>query len=226
MRIHTIQHVAFEGLGSIEDWARAQGAAIGYSRMFADEQLPELTAFDWLIVLGGPMNIYQDDRYPWLRREKTFIKAAIAAGKVVLGICLGAQLIADVLGGAVSRNPHREIGWFPLTGIHPAMAGIIPDGALAMHWHGDTFALPGGAERLAESAACRNQGFLYQGRVVGLQFHLETTPASLAALIEHGQDDLAPGPYVQSAAAMQHDPARFTMINQMMAALLDHLRGV
>ena len=227
MRIHTLQHVAFEGLGSIEVWAKTRGADIRYSRMFAGEALPAVSELDWLVVMGGPMNIYQDDAYPWLSPEKAFIRETIEAGKVVLGVCLGAQLIADVLGAAVSRNPHREIGWFPLTTIHPAMSAIIPAMTEVMHWHGDTFALPVGAERLASSAACLNQGFIYRERVIGLQFHLESTPDSLRGLIEHGQDDLGSGgPYCQTPAEMLAHPARFTAINQMMAALLDHLHGL
>lgn len=227
MRIHYLQHVAFEGLGSIETWARSRGAAISCSRLFANEALPTLSDFDWLLVMGGPMNIYQEDLYPWLRQEKACIFDAIAAGKTVLGVCLGAQLIADALGATISRNPHREIGWFPLTGIHPAMSGIIPDQApLVMHWHGDTFALPVGAERLASSEACLNQGFIYRQRVLGLQFHLETTPESLAALIDHGQDDLTPGPFTQEPTEMLAQPGRFTVINQMMAALLDSLQAL
>lgn len=226
MRIHLLQHVAFEGLGSIEEWARANKAEITASRLFAGEELPVVDGFDWLVVMGGPMNIYQEESYPWLAAEKAFIAEAIGAGKIVLGVCLGAQLIADCLGAAVTRNRQREIGWFPLTSVHPAVRDIIPDGAVVMHWHGDTFALPAGAQLLASSEACDHQGFIYQqGRVVGLQFHLETTAASLAALIEHGSDDLTPaGPYIQNASEMQADPARFTAINQMMAALLTRLR--
>lgn len=226
MRIHTLQHVDFEGLGSIETWAKAQQAKLSYSRMFADDALPTLTEFDWLLIVGGPMNIYQEELYPWLRREKAFIKEAIAAGKIVLGICLGAQLIADVLGAEVRPNQHREIGWFPLTTIQPSMTGIIPENALVFHWHGDTFALPPGAERLASTAACLNQGFIYRGRVIGLQFHLETTPDSLGRLLDHCRNELTAGPYIQQPAEMQAHPDRFTAINQMMAALLNHLQSL
>jgi GMP synthase-like glutamine amidotransferase len=226
MRIHTLQHVDFEGLGSIEEWATAHGETITCSRLFANEPLPGVEEFDWLIVMGGPMNIYQEDSYPWLRQEKALIKEAIEEGKVVLGVCLGAQLIADVLGARVSKNRFREIGWFPLTEAHTIMTGIIPAKALVMHWHGDTFGLPPGAELLASSEACTNQGFIYRDRVVGLQFHLETTPKSLSALIDHGQDELEPGPYIQTPIEMLADPSRFTAINQMMAALLDHLHSL
>jgi len=224
MRIHSLQHASFEGLGSIETWARHNGLSLYTSRMFANDTLPSPDDFDWLVVMGGPMNIYEEDRFPWLRQEKELIKQAIAGGKVVLGICLGAQLIADALGEKVTRNQHREIGWFPLTTIHPAMAGIIADGAMVMHWHGDTFDLPPGAERLAKSAACLNQGFIYNQRVVGLQFHLEITAEGLAALIDHCRDELTPGPYVQTPEAMLARPERFPPLNQMMSSLLDHLR--
>ena len=226
MRIHYLQHVAFEGLGSIEEWARDHGAEIGCSRLFANEPLPGLGSFDWLLVMGGPMNIYEEEIYPWLRQEKALIKEAITAGKVVLGVCLGAQLIADTLGAKVTRNRHREIGWFPLHAIHPAMADIIPAQALVMHWHGDTFALPPGAEPLAASEACQNQGFIYQGRVLGLQFHLETTPESLASLIAHSGDELTVAPFIQTPAEMLAQADRFTAINRMMAALLDYLQGL
>ena len=226
MRIHTLQHVAFEGLGSIEEWAKAHGASISSSRLFAHDVLPKTEEFDWLVVMGGPMNIYQEDSYPWLRDEKVLIKEAIEEGKVVLGVCLGAQLIADVLGATITQNRYREIGWFPLTEVHPTMSNIIPAKALVMHWHGDTFTLPPGAELLATSEACPNQGFIYQERVVGLQFHLETTPESLNSLIDHGHDELKAAPFIQTPTEMLADPTRLTAINRMMAALLDHLRSL
>lgn len=227
MRIHALQHVGFEGLGSIEEWAKTHGATINYSRLFANEQLPGVEDFDWLIVLGGPMNIYEEDSYPWLRGEKALIKEAIEGGRVVLGICLGAQLIAGVLGATVTQNRFREIGWFPLTEVHPAMTALIPTKVLVMHWHGDTFSLPPGAERLASSEACPNQGFIYQERVLGLQFHLETTPSALCTLIDNCRDELVgAGPFIQTPSEMLADPSRFTAINRIMAALLDHLRSL
>ena len=224
MKIHWLQHVPFEGLGCIEPWLTARRHAVTCTRFWAGDRLPDAGSADGLIVMGGPMGVYDEAVYPWLAEEKAFIKQIIAQNKPVLGICLGAQLIADALGAAVSKNQHREIGWFPLTSIHPAMAGIIPELAPVMHWHGDTFALPSGAERLAASAACLNQGFIYRDRVIGLQFHLETTPESLRRLIDQSREELVEGPFIQTPAAMLADPSRFTAINQMMAALLDHLQ--
>lgn len=226
MRIHSLQHVDFEGLGTIEQWSQETNSTISHSRMFEGDSLPPLDDFDFLIVMGGPMNVYEEDTFPWLAGEKLFIRDAIAEGKAVLGICLGAQLIADVLGAKVTRNQHREIGWFPLKSIHPSMIGIIPGGSLAMHWHGDTFTLPPGAERLAASEACANQGFIYQKRVFGLQFHLETTQESLSALIDHCREELTDGRYIQTPNEMLSQPQRFNHINQIMSSLLDHIASL
>lgn len=224
MRIHVLQHVFFEGLGSIATWAQDNKISVTYSQLYANDSLPSVDTFDFLAVMGGPMNIYEEAKFPWLAQEKRFIKNAIDQGKIVLGVCLGAQLIADTLGAKVTKNQYREIGWFPLTEIHQSMHGIIPEAALAMHWHGDTFTIPPGAERLASSAACPNQGFAYKQRVIGLQFHLETTPESLAALIDHSRDEITPdAPYIQSPEEMMSHPERFIHINQMMSSLLDHL---
>jgi GMP synthase-like glutamine amidotransferase len=114
MRIQVLQHVPFEGLGSISPWATEKGYAVRTCGLFRDDPLPDPEQFDWLIVLGGPMGVYDEARHPWLVDEKRLIEAALRAEKTVLGICLGAQLIATVLGKKVTRNQQREIGWFPL----------------------------------------------------------------------------------------------------------------
>src|SRR4051812_36082961 len=114
MRIHSLEHQAAEGPGKIADWAAARGHSIARTALYADEALPALEAFDVLVVMGGGMNIYQYRDYPWLPMEKAFLRRAIYAGKPILGICLGAQLLADVLGGKVYQNPEKEIGWFPV----------------------------------------------------------------------------------------------------------------
>jgi GMP synthase-like glutamine amidotransferase len=111
MRMHYLQHVPFEDMANIEGWAQDRGYDISRTLLYEDEPLPDMDKFDWVVVMGGPMNIYEHDKYPWLAREKGFIKAAIQGGKIFLGICLGAQLIADVLGGKVRKNSHKEIGW-------------------------------------------------------------------------------------------------------------------
>ncbi|MCG8378009.1 MAG: type 1 glutamine amidotransferase, partial [Proteobacteria bacterium] len=112
MNIHFLQHVPFEGLGSIENYINEKSHHLSCSRLYLDQELPSVNDLDWLFVMGGPMGIYDEDQYPWLDREKKFIKQCIDSGKIVLGFCLGAQLIADVLGAKVYKNQYREIGWF------------------------------------------------------------------------------------------------------------------
>jgi len=224
MRIHWLQHADFEDLGCIAPWLEARGHATTRTRLFADERLPELSAFDALIVLGGPMNIYEHARYPWLVPEKAFIADAIKAGKRVLGICLGSQLLADVLGGPTTRNAALEIGWFPLRLTpegrdHPLFAGL-PDVFTGFHWHGDTYALPPGAVRLAESEACAQQAFEWDGsRVLGLQFHLEVTQANAIEWFRH--ETVTPSKYVQVATQILADAPAFEDNNRWMLTILE-----
>ncbi len=229
MRIHYLQHVPFEGLGSIETWAEQQGAVITSTRLFNDEPLPAPEDIDWLIVMGGPMNIYEEDKFPWLIREKVFIAEVIKRGSRVLGICLGAQLIADVLRGRITANAEKEIGWWPIIpdpGLSPGLREVFGQGLTVIHWHGDTFSLPAGASRLAQSEVCRNQGFVYQERVLALQFHLETTKESLEKLIANSADELVEAPYIQQPAEMLADESRFTVINEAMARLLNYMAAL
>lgn len=225
MRIHHLQHVAFEGLGSIEPFLLARGHHLTMSHLYRGDTLPDVADIDWLIVMGGPMGIYDEDKYPWLSNEKRFIRQAIEQGKTVLGICLGAQLIADALGAKVIANPWREIGWFRISradGVEDTLlADALPAETEVFHWHGDTFDIPTGAAPLASSDACRNQGFIYDNRVVALQFHLEITPQGAMALIEHCRDELDGSRYVQNEHEMLADPAWFMSLNHVMHDVLE-----
>src|SRR3990172_9270172 len=111
MRLHWLQHVAFEGLGSIEPWAAASGFTVSATRFHAGDPLPSLAGIDWLVVMGGPMGVHDHGRHPWLTDEKRLLEAALARGLRVLGICLGAQLVAEALGAAVRPHRVKEIGW-------------------------------------------------------------------------------------------------------------------
>jgi GMP synthase (glutamine-hydrolysing) len=222
VNIHWLQHVPFEGLGCIEGWAAAQGAELGCTRLFARDPLPAPEDFDLLIVMGGPMGIHDEQEYPWLAAEKSLICSAVEQGRRLLGICLGAQLIADALGASVYPGAHREIGWLPIRRAAGAPEWM-PEQLTAFHWHGDTFDLPQDAVRLASSAACLNQGFIFKDRVVALQFHLETTAESMESLIEHCAHELVDAPYVQTARAMREQADYFGRANAVMREILDRL---
>ena len=225
-RILYLQHVPFEGLGSIEDWARDKGYAITAARLFEVHSLPAIADFDWLIVMGGPMGVYDEEKYPWLKDEKRFIEQTVKAGKVVIGICLGAQLIADVLGARVFRNTYPEIGWFPMRLQRHKEIDVLedlPDTIDAFHWHGDTFDLPSGAVQIGSSDGCRNQGFVYSKNVYAFQFHLEVTLAGAQELIRNCSDELVEGKYIQTAAELTGDPQRFDGANHLMSGILNRI---
>lgn len=227
MRIHYLQHVSFEDLANINVWAKGKGHSITCSRLYNEENMPSIDHFDWLIIMGGPMNIYEDKKYPWLVREKKFIEKAIKDNKTVLGICLGAQLITDVLGGTVRKNRYKEIGWFPISLAQEVTSKEknfpLPKEFMAFHWHGDTFNIPKGCTRLAFSDACENQAFAYNGKVLGLQFHLESSIDSVKKLITNCGDELIEGQYIQKPDDILSKEKYFQEIFQSMNLLLDKL---
>lgn len=194
--------------------------------MHSADTLPDPGRFDWLIVMGGPMSAADDAKHPWLVPEKRLIGDSIHAGKVVLGICLGAQLIASALGARVYPQRKKEIGWFPVRHVSapPApVASLIPDGSIVFHWHGDTFDIPRGAIRLLRSDSCENQAFALGDRVLGLQFHLETTALTARDLIDNCRAEIVPDDYVQTEEVMLGDAGRFPALNGLMSAVLDSL---
>ncbi len=229
MRLHYIQHVPFEGIANIQGWAENLGWQISGTHPYRLEKLPAPDDLDWLVVMGGPMNIYEEREYPWLAAEKKFIGAAIEKGKIVLGICLGAQLIADVLGGQVVRNRYKEIGWFPVSLKPEGLASLpfrgFPEEFPAFHWHGDTFTLPPGAVMLAESEACPAQAFSANGsRVLALQFHLESSVDSVRTLIQNGSDELVDGEYIQRAEDILGKKENFSSVHRSMRLLLENMK--
>lgn len=227
MRVHYLQHVPFEGIGSMAGYFSHKGHVLSSTRLYEDHALPSPHDIDFLIVMGGPMGVHDDLKYPWMKREKSFIKACMDQGKIVLGICLGAQLIAHVLGAKVQNNKDREIGWFPLTVSHETgdtvLKDVFPSGLEVFHWHGDTFDIPESAVHIASSPACRNQGFIIGNRIAGFQFHLETTPESAQALIQNCGDELDGSAFVQTKMELMSDPGRFLRINEVMAQVLERL---
>jgi GMP synthase - Glutamine amidotransferase domain len=226
MRIHYFQHVPFEGLGNIEEWINAKGYPLSSTRFYEDNVLlPKLDDIDWLIIMGGPMGAYEENIYPWLAAEKRFIGQAISRGTKVLGICLGAQLIAAALDAKVYPNTYKEIGWFTLNltkeGIASALFRSLPSEFVGFHWHGDTFDLPTGAKHLAESVACRNQAFSYKNHVLALQFHLDVRRDSIEEWVQSGAEELIEAPYIQTAGEMLSPDKRFAIIEKYMGQVLD-----
>lgn len=225
MDVHVFQHVPFEGLGSIDAWLEDRGRTVGYTRFFANDPLPPIGDIKLLIAMGGPMSVNDELTLPWLKDEKQFVREAILRDIPVLGICLGAQLVASALGAAVYRNPTKEIGWFPIQSVStPETVFHFPSECLAFHWHGETFDLPPGAVQLARSKACENQAFQFKHNVIGLQCHLETTPEGMAALINNCGRELVAGTYVQAEESLRATPiSRYDGINQLMGDVLSYL---
>jgi len=227
-RVLVFQHVPFEGLGLMEDLLRERDADVIWQPWFAqpDAMLPDPEAVDLLIVMGGPMSIHDETAFPWLKREKAWLRRALDADLPMLGICLGGQLIADALGAEVKANPIKEIGWFPVEWT-PAGQALFATGvsaATVLHWHGETFSLPEGAQSLASSVVCEQQGYRYGDRVVGLQFHLEMRPEDVAELIENSREELVDGDWIQSEDELMSIPDDALNGNRvMLARLLDRL---
>lgn len=225
MKALIFQHVPFETSGAIGPWLDEHGWSTQTVRF--DEpawRLPSEPA-DLLIVLGGPMSVEDTDRYSWLEPEMEFLRGQMQRGIPILGICLGAQLICRALGGRVVRNPQREIGWWPVERAPGEEAeALFPECFTAFHWHGEACELPPGTRLLARSAACPVQAFGHGERVLGLQFHCETTPAILRGLVEHCPDDLQSGPFVQSAEDLLATPGnRFRQLQTRLWPVLGWL---
>ncbi|MBD3582212.1 type 1 glutamine amidotransferase [Flavobacterium selenitireducens] len=228
MNLHILQHVSYEGPGHISDWAFENGHTISFTKLFEAADFPVQLDFDALVILGGPMNIYDEQQFGWLADEKRFIKQTIVTGKPVLGICLGSQLIAEAIGGKVVRNSDTEIGWFPVqkTALgenHRLLDGLDFDSPV-FHWHGDTFELPESAQNLLENPACKNQMFAFADNVLGIQFHPEATPASIAQMVINGRDELVSARFVQSETEIL--ARHFSRPNAVLSELLDRLTNV
>jgi GMP synthase (glutamine-hydrolysing) len=227
MKIHYLQHVPFEDVAYMGNWAKENGVHLGRTRLYENEPYPSLSNFDVLIIMGGPMGVYDEQDYPWLKTEKAFIRKAIHNKKIVVGICLGAQLIAAALGAKVYQNSFKEIGWFPVyktpRAQNTSLGKILPKSFMAFHWHGDTFDIPKGAVHLAESKACKNQAFVYLKRVIALQFHLESTQSSIESLIQNCRDEVITAPFIQTADQIRKGYQQIESLNTIMAKLMNRI---
>lgn len=227
MKVQVLQHVPFEGLGSIETWLTERGASVQYTRFYQSAVLPDFRSVDFVIAMGGPMSVNDEHAYPWLKQEKAFLRDAVSRGLSVLGVCLGAQLIASALGARVFANDHKEIGWFPIQAVTTdSDAFRFPPQVTVFHWHGETFDLPPGAVHLARSIGCEHQAFQIGNNVIGLQFHLETTPETVDQIIQHCKRDLVDGEYIQTEPFLRSVPdAAYRAVNTLMNNVLSHITG-
>lgn len=227
MHIHCLKNVATEGLGLIEHWAQINNHTYSYTSCYTNPRYPNLENIDLLVVAGGPMGVHDELEYPWLEREKSFLKKAINSGTVILGICLGAQLLANLLGARVYQNSHQEIGWMPVEQIsdHSHSPFLDLDREFeVMHWHGDTYELPEGAINLVKSEACSNQAFIYDNHVLGLQFHIELTQSNLTQLCENSLPE--PDIYVQTADEIIGNPKHLEQLKTIMNRIMTRLEHI
>ena len=226
MRILLLQHDPLDGPGALIDWASGRGHSVAICLICQGEPLPPIDSFDLLVSLGGPMGAYEEEKHPWLALEKQYLREAFSAGKKILGLCLGCQLLAEALGGKAFRHTCKEFGWQP---IEPLEAGWAWFGSgesfQAFQWHGDTYSLPPGGIHLARNAAAEQQAFFLEhpsgGRVLGLQFHLEWTERmAREALAEPGIAP-PPSPFVQTPGEILSDLTLFETARKRLDALLD-----
>ena len=209
MVFHCLQHTSLEHAGHIGDWLATHGHTLTVTRLYeADFTFPSLSAFDGLLILGGPMSVFDEENFPWLAAEKMFLAEVVRAGKITLGICLGAQLLAQALGGEVKPNYAPEIGFWTVRFSsrsleHPLLRGW-PEKALVLHWHHDTFTVPPGAMRVGMSAGCATQGFVWGDGIIGLQFHPEMTPAMAEDLLAaEGHETAVAQEFVQTVGQIR-----------------------
>jgi GMP synthase (glutamine-hydrolysing) len=194
-KIWVLQHIHCETLGLIEEALTARGIAAHYIRSFEGEPVPlNMDEAAGLVVMGGPMGVYDHPQFPFLRAEMRLIEQAMKAEKPILGVCLGSQLLAAALGAEVKPGKTKEIGWHPVMLANTAQTDMLWTGIepsfMAYHWHGDIFDLPRGATALAASALTQYQAFRYGSNVYGLLFHMEVTAGMIGAMVETFSDEL------------------------------------
>lgn len=226
MRIHCIKHEPFEGLGCIENWIIRNQHELSYTSTYLNQSMPADCSFDMIIIMGGTATLYNSLNEMWFLEEKEFLENCIKNKKKILGICLGSQILATILGSKVYPGKAKEIGWFPvgfnLNDNHKL--SFLPESIKTFHWHGDTFDIPDGAVKLASSEITPNQGFIYDDRVFALQFHSEMTRSSLKTIIEAlGKELVHEDDFVQNAEQILSRKELIEANNLLMYKLLDYL---
>ncbi|MCW3807807.1 type 1 glutamine amidotransferase [Plebeiibacterium marinum] len=223
MHVHWIQHVDFETLGNIKEWISKNNHTVSCTKQFAGDKLPDISSFDHLIVMGGPMGVYDTEEYPWLEEELQYIKKVIECNKPVLGICLGSQFIAAALGAKVYPGPIKEIGWHPIDIKNKEILSFKNNNPTVFHWHGDTFDLPKNAELIASTKEVPHQAYKYKN-AIGLQFHMEQTEETIQQMVTHCKEELEiGGTKIQSEEAILSEKSLFESNKNVMFNLLDKM---
>lgn len=227
MHIHYFQHDHFEDVGYIGDWAANNNFTTSYTRFDLKPELPLLEDFDWLVVMGGKMGVNDSEQYPWLPAEIKFIKQAINSGKIVIGICLGSQLVTSALGASVYKNREPEMGYYPVFFNGNAQNDNIfrhftPE-LNVMHMHFDIFDLPNGAVAMASSLVTPCQAFRFGNNVFAFQFHFEITESNSPVFIREITPEIVPGNFTQSPEEMLQNTSYCRLNNKIFTKVLDEI---
>lgn len=227
MHIHYFQHNHFEDLGYIGDWAKINNIKTSVTRFDLKPELPSVDDFDWLVVMGGAMGVQDSEQYPWILSEIDYIRTAIHSGKIVIGVCLGSQMIASALGACVYKNSEPEMGFWPVKFSPAAQQDIVfrhfPSKLDVMHFHFDTFTLPDGAIAMAESTVTPVQAFRFGKNVFALQFHSELTESNTPVFIKELTSEIVPGLLVQNPDEMLQKTDCCRLNNEIFEKVLNEI---
>lgn len=232
MQVHFIRHVPFEELGSFQALFNDESLRLSFTNLWEIPIYPEIDQIDLLIILGGTMGVNDDDKYVFLKSEKEFILKAIQADTKIIGICLGAQLLAHLLGGAITQNNLSEIGWFPIRlaptfkeWLNIDLLELCIDQLQVFHWHGDSIILPNSAINHASSEACATQLFTNGDNIIGIQFHAEATPTSIRSMVDNEGDEIIDAPYIQKKDRILNESVGYKnseiLLNLILKKLID-----
>jgi len=229
MNVILLKHFDFDDPAVFTDWAKSEGHRLTILNPTQQQLDPSLLDDTGLLIIGGsPTSAYEDDKCPWLAPEKAFVKNAIDREIKVFGICFGAQMLAELLGGRAYPHSLKEIGWHTIQRneeAHPALAAL-PDSFRSLQWHGDTFDLPPGATLLAGSEYCANQAYAWGDYILAVQFHMETSSPCIHTMLDVWESDLKPDiPSIQRSADIVQESERtvesFAMLHGILNAFAD-----
>jgi GMP synthase-like glutamine amidotransferase len=229
MRLHLLHHDPVDfSRTNISRWAEKKGYSLAHTYLCNNEALPAMEDFDWLIIMGGSQHAWEEDVHPWLPAEKKFIARVLEGNKIMLGLCFGAQLLAETLGAEVFVNSYNEIGWYEVTltpeGQQSYLFQNVPEQFTTFHWHADHFSLPHGCTRLAYSEATENQAYISQKRpIAGIQFHPEYPLETVKYFLREFGDEMLMGPYVAGKQKILSQTDQTPETYALMAAILDNM---